>query len=63
MLSSNAREVSKELLMKSFIGIHSFTGCDTVSALNGRGKVIALNLMVKNVLLKLEHVTRLLDRL
>jgi len=39
MLSSNAREVSKELLMKSFIGIHSFTGCDTVSALNGRGKV------------------------
>ena len=50
MLSSNPCKVSMEMLMKSLIGIHSFTGCDTVSAFNGRGKVKPLNFMVKNVI-------------
>ena len=32
-------DVSKEVLMESLIGFHSFTGCDTISAFAGRGKV------------------------
>ncbi len=32
----------------SLIGLHAFTGCDTVSAFAGRGKVSALKLMKKN---------------
>jgi hypothetical protein len=47
--SLNPRQVSKELLMKSLIGIHSFTGCDTVSSFAGRGKVKPLVLMTKDV--------------
>ena len=35
--------------MKSLVGIHSCTGCDTVSSFNGRGKVKPLKLMVKHV--------------
>ena len=35
--------------MISLIGLHSFTGCDTVSSFNSRGKVKPLKLMVKHV--------------
>ena len=35
--------------MISLVGLHSFTGWDTVSAFNGRGKVKPLKLMVKHV--------------
>ena len=40
--------VSKEVLMKSLIGFHSFTGCDTTSAFAGRGKVKPLKLMLND---------------
>ena len=33
---------------KALIGLHSFTGCDTVSAFAGRGKMLALKLMIAN---------------
>lgn len=39
-------DVSKELLMKSLVGFHSFTGCDTVSAFAGRGKIKPLKVML-----------------
>ena len=32
-------DVSKEVLMESLIGFHSFTGCDTISAFTGRGSL------------------------
>ena len=41
-------DVSKEVLMKSLIGFHSFTGCDTTSAFAGRGKVKPLKLMLND---------------
>ena len=34
--------------LRRLIGIHAFTGCDTVSALTGRGKLGALKLMKKD---------------
>ena len=37
----------KETLLKALIGFHSFTGCDTVSAFAGRGKLKPLMLMMK----------------
>ena len=33
---------------QSLIGLHAFTGCDTVSAFAGRGKLAALKLLKKN---------------
>ena len=47
--SLNPHHVSKELLMKSLIGIHRFTGCDTISSFAGRGKVKPLAVMVKDI--------------
>jgi hypothetical protein len=41
-------DVTREALMKSLIGFHSFTGCDTISAFAGRGKVKPLKLMLNN---------------
>ena len=41
-------DVSKEILMKSLIGFHSFTGCDTTSAFVGRRKVKPLKLMLND---------------
>ena len=32
-------DVSKEVLMESLIGFHSFTGCDTISVFTGRGSL------------------------
>jgi len=32
----------------SLLGLHSFTGCDTVSAFSGRGKLAALKLLMSN---------------
>ena len=32
-------------LCKCLIGMHAFTGCDTVSAVAGRGKITALRLV------------------
>jgi len=32
---------------KSFVGLHSYTGCDSVSAFGGRGKLGALKLCIK----------------
>ena len=49
VLPSNPNDVSKELLMISLVGLHSFTGCDIVSAFNDCGKVKPLKLMVKYV--------------
>ena len=36
------------MVMKSLIGFHSFTGCDTISAFNGRGKLKPIKLMLKD---------------
>ena len=33
--------------LSKHLSLHAFTGCDTVSAFSGRGKVSALNLMAK----------------
>ena len=44
----NQCEASKELILEALIGIHSFTGCDTISAFAGKGKVKPLNLMMKD---------------
>ena len=41
-------DVSKEVLMKSLIGFHSFTGCHTTSAFAGRGKVNPLKLILND---------------
>jgi len=41
-------DVSKEVLMQSLVGFHSFTGCDTISAFAGRGKVKPLKLMLND---------------
>ena len=35
-------------LCKALPGLHAYTGCDTVSAFAGRGKLSALNLLQKN---------------
>ena len=43
----NLCESSKESLLSAFAGFHSFTGCDTVSAFAGRGKIKPLMLMMK----------------
>ena len=43
-----ACDVTKEVLMKSLTGFHSFTGCDTISAFAGRGKVKPLKLVLSN---------------
>ena len=43
----NLCESPKETLLKALIGFHSFTGCDTVSAFAGRGKVKPLMWMMK----------------
>ena len=40
--------LSKEILMKSLIDFHSFTGCDTISAFTGRVKVKPLKLMLRD---------------
>ena len=40
--------MSKEVLMESLIGFHSFTGCDTISTLAGRGKVKPLKLILNH---------------
>ena len=37
-----------EGLCSSMLGLHAFTGCDTVSAFSGRGKLAALNLLMTN---------------
>ena len=34
--------------MNSLIGLHCFTGCDTVSAFAGKGKIKPFNLMKTN---------------
>ena len=44
----NPCNVDRELMMKSLIGYHCFTGCDTVSSFASRGKIKPLNLMIKN---------------
>ena len=36
------------LTCKALLGLHGFTGCDTVSAFSGKGKVKPLKLMLKN---------------
>ena len=35
----------REELCKCLIGMHAFTGCDTLSAFAGRGKITALRLV------------------
>ena len=44
----NLCESSKESLLSVLVGFHSFTGCDTVSAFAGRGKIKPLMLMMKS---------------
>ena len=38
-----------DLVSKALLGLHGFTGCDTISAFSGKGKVKPLQLMLKNV--------------
>ena len=44
----NLCESPKESLLSALVGFHSFTGCDTVSAFAGRGKIKPLMLMMKS---------------
>lgn len=37
-----------DLVIKSILGLHSFTGCDTVSAFSGKGKIKPLKLMLQH---------------
>ena len=37
-----------ELAAKSILSLHAFTGCDTTSALCGKGKVKPLNILLKS---------------
>ena len=37
-----------QLVSMALLGIHSFTGCDTISSFSGKGKVKPLQLMLKN---------------
>ena len=45
----NPKSIHRHLLLRSLIGIHSFTGCDTVSSFAGKGKVKPFNLMVRYI--------------
>ena len=44
----NLCESPKESLLSAFVRFHSFTGCDTLSAFAGRGKIKPLMLMMKS---------------
>ena len=44
----NLCEASKEMIMESLIGLHSFTGCDTTSEFGGGGKMKSLTLILKD---------------
>ena len=44
----NSCEISKDIVMESLIGFHSFTRCDTITAFAGRGKVKPIKLMLKD---------------
>ena len=41
--------VSKDALMKSLIGFHSISGCNTISSFAGRGKVKALERLLSSI--------------
>ena len=38
-----------DFVSKALLGLHGFTGCDTISAFSGKGKVKPLQLMLKNI--------------
>ena len=44
----NLCESPKESLLSALVGFHSFTGCNTVSAFDGQGKIKPLMLMMKS---------------
>ena len=46
MLRHNLSDV--ELLTKSLLSFHAFTGCDTVSSFCGKGKLKPLKIMLKD---------------
>ena len=48
MLPSNFDTLDKNVLSKALLALHGFTGCDTISAFSGKGKVRPLQLMLKN---------------
>ena len=41
-------DVSVQTLCDAVLGLHAFTGCDSISSFSGKGKVRALKLMLKN---------------
>lgn len=41
----NKSGVSKGMFLKSLIGFHCFTGCDTISAFSGKGKIRPFSIM------------------
>ena len=41
-------ETSSDNIREAILGLHAFTGCDTVSAFAGKGIVKALNVMLKS---------------
>ena len=45
---TNTSDRPEEVFMQALVGLHSFTGCDTVSAFAGKGKVKPLLLMAKD---------------
>ena len=49
--------IHKQDFLRSFIGLHASTGCDTVSAFAGRGKWKALKLLLKNT----SYVTAMME--
>ena len=42
-----AKNLPSEDISEAIIGLHAFTGCDTVNAFHGEGKIKALKLMIK----------------
>lgn len=44
----NKTNCTKKSLVKALLGFHCFTGCDTISAFAGRGKLKPLSLLVGN---------------
>ncbi|XP_066924012.1 uncharacterized protein [Clytia hemisphaerica] len=57
---SKVRDHWGELICKSLIGFHAFTGCDSVSSFHGKGKKKALSCAIKE---GSDHLTKVFSKL